>query len=173
MSINKYTGRSIRDSKAWGIIDSKYRNADKVATIARRERNTGEPVKTLIRLIREEFEERFIIQTISKEGDYEEVVRVTDKKSGFRFEFSRRTSSCDYGFGSKGNKVSIYPQEGYFEAGRGIEWMNCYEITALCIEIANQKNKIYQRNVKSKLDAAKMSEIMGRKKVAEIYGVTL
>jgi len=57
MSINKYTGRSIRDSKAWGIIDSKYRNADKVATIARRERNTGEPVKTLIRLIREEFEE--------------------------------------------------------------------------------------------------------------------
>lgn len=51
--------------------------------------------------------------------------------------------------------------------------MNCYEITALCIEIANQKNKIYQRNVKSKLAAAKMSEIMGRKKVAEIYGVTL
>ena len=172
MSINKYTGRSIRDSKAWDIIDSKYRNADKVATIARRERNTGEPVNTLIKLIREEFEGRFIIQTISKEGDYEEVVRVTDKKSGFRFEFSRRTSSCDGGFGSNGIVV-IYPHEGYFEAGRGVEWMNCHEITALCIEIANQKNKIYQRNVKSKIAAAKMSEAIGRKKVAEIYGVTL
>lgn len=176
MSINKHTGRSIRDSKAWDIIDSKYRKSGKVATVARRERNTGEPVKTIIKLLREEFEERFIIQTVSKEDDYEEVVRVTDKKSGFRFEFSRRMPNYDGGsrtlFGSNG-RVSIYPQEGYFLAGRGAEWMNYHEITAVCIEIANQKNKIYQRNAKRKIDAAKMSEAMGRKKVAEIYGVTL